>query len=215
MAKVSVLNWDKKKVGEVELNDTVFGTTIRKDLLHTAVRWQLAGRRQGTHMTKTKGLVSGGGKKPFKQKGTGNARQGSSRSPLMPGGGTMFGPQPRDYSYNLPKKVRQAALRVALSHLNANGKLFVVEDMASEGKTAELAKRLTGFGLKKAVLIDKTRNDKFDRASRNLPSFRYYGTEGLNVFDLLKYDAAIVTKASLDAINARCGVEAASQGKEA
>lgn len=207
MAKVKVLNWDKKSVGDVELNDEVFATTVRKDLLHTAVRWQLAARRAGTHMTKTKGLVSGGGKKPFKQKGTGNARQGSSRSPLMPGGGTMFGPQPRDYSYNLPKKVRQAALRVALSHLNASGKLFVVEDMASEGKSSELAKRLKNFGLQKAVLIDNTRNDKFDRASRNLASYRYYGAEGLNVFDLLKYDAAVVTKASLDAITARCGVE--------
>jgi large subunit ribosomal protein L4 len=208
MAKVKVLNWDKKAVGDVELNDEVFATAVRKDLLHTAVRWQLAGRRAGTHMTKTKGLVSGGGKKPFKQKGTGSARQGSSRSPLMPGGGTMFGPQPRDYSYNLPKKVRQAALRVALSHLNAEGRLFVVEDMASEGKTAELAKRLTDFGLKKAVLIDKARNDKFDRASRNLQNFRYYGPEGLNVFDLLKYDAAVLTKSSLDAITARCGLEA-------
>lgn len=207
MAKAKVLNWDKKAVGDIELNDSVFGATVRRDLLYIAVRWQLAGRRQGTHMTKTKGLVSGGGKKPFKQKGTGNARQGSTRSPLMPGGGTMFGPQPRDYSYSLPKKVRQAALRVALSHLNANGKLFVVEDMSSEGKASELAKRLTGFGLKKAVLIDKESNPNMARASRNLTSFRYYGPEGLNVYDLLKYDAAVITKASLDAIHDRCGVE--------
>lgn len=207
MAKASVLNWDKKKVGDIELNESVFGATVRKDLLYVAVRWQLAGRRAGTSMTKTKGLVSGGGKKPFKQKGTGSARQGSSRSPLMPGGGTMFGPQPRDYSYSLPKKVRQAALRVALSHLNASGKLFIVDDMTSEGKAGELAKRLTGFGLKKAVLIDKASNPNFARASRNLTSFRYYGTEGLNVYDLLKYDAAVITKASLDAIHARCGIE--------
>jgi large subunit ribosomal protein L4 len=207
MATTSILNWDKKKVGEVELPAEVFGQELRKDLLHTVVRWQLASRRQGTAMTKTKGLVSGGGKKPFKQKGTGNARQGSSRSPLMPGGGTMFGPEPRDYSYALPKKMRQAGLRVALSYLQTNGKLFVVENMKSEGKTAELSKRLQAFGLKKAVLIDGDADSKFDRASRNLPKFRYYSVDGLNVYDLLKYDTAVVTKASLDRILARCGWE--------
>src|ERR1700712_2167323 len=126
MAKVEVLNWDKKKVGEIELVASVFEQPSLKDLLHTIVRWQLAGRRQGTHMTKTKGFVSGGGKKPFKQKGTGGARQGSSRSPLMPGGGTMFGPQPRSYAYVLPKKVRRLGLSMALSHLHKEGKLFVV-----------------------------------------------------------------------------------------
>lgn len=208
MATVAVYNWDKKKVGEVELPAAVFEQTVRKDLLHTVVRWQLAARRQGTHMTKTKGLVSGGGKKPFKQKGTGNARQGSSRSPLMPGGGTMFGPQPRDYSYNLPKKVRQAGLRSALSYLQSSGRFFVVEDMLSEGKTGELHKRLKSFGLAKAVLIDGEMNDLFNRASRNLPAFRYYSVDGLNVYDLLKFDAAIVTKSSLMRILERCGVEA-------
>src|SRR3954470_7632824 len=108
MASLTVYNWDKKKVGDVELASAVVEQPVKKELLHTVVRWQLACRRQGTSATKTKGLVSGGGKKPFKQKGTGNARQGSSRSPLMPGGGTAFGPTPRDYSYTLPKKTRQA-----------------------------------------------------------------------------------------------------------
>jgi large subunit ribosomal protein L4 len=208
MATVAVLNWEKKKVGEVELSAAVFEQPVRKDLLHTVVRWQLAARRQGNHMTKTKGLVSGGGKKPFKQKGTGNARQGSSRSPLMPGGGTAFGPLPRDYSYNLPKKVRQAGLKTALSYLASSGKFFVVEDMKSEGKTNELAKRLKGFGVEKAVLVDVDANNLFQRASRNLPTVRYYSAEGLNVFDLLKYDTAVVTKASLAKILSRCGVEA-------
>lgn len=208
MANVAVYNWDKKKVGEVELPAAVFEQPVRKDLLHTVVRWQLAARRQGTHMTKTKGLVSGGGKKPFKQKGTGNARQGSSRSPLMPGGGTAFGPQPRDYSFSLPKKVRQAGLKSALSYLASSGKLFVVEDMKSEGKTNELSKRLKAFGVEKAVLVDAASDALFERASNNLPTYRYYATEGLNVFDLLKYDAAVVTKASLSKILNRCGVEA-------
>jgi len=207
MAKASVLNWDKKSVGEIELPAAVFEQPLRKDLLHTVVRWQLACRRQGTVMTKTKGLVSGGGKKPFKQKGTGNARQGSSRSPLNPGGGTMFGPAPRDFSYTLPRKVKQAGLRTALSYLQSTGKFFVVEDMKSQGKTGELAKRLKAFGLEKAVLIDTAADATFDRASRNLESFRYYSVDGLNVFDLLKYDAAVVTKASMEKILGRCGVE--------
>lgn len=207
MATVTVYNWDKKKVGEVELAAAVFEQPVKKELLHTVVRWQLACRRQGTAMTKTKGLVSGGGKKPFKQKGTGNARQGSSRSPLMPGGGTMFGPEPRDYSYTLPKKVRQAGLRAALSYLQGEGKLFIVEDMKSPGKTNELAKRLKTFGVNKAVLIDQAADDMFARASQNLPKFRYYSVDGLNVYDLLKYDGAIVTKASLGKILSRCGVD--------
>ncbi len=204
----AVYNWDKKKVGEVTLAADVFDGPVRKDIMHTVVKWQLACRRQGTHMTKTKGLVSGGGKKPFKQKGTGNARQGSTRSPLNPGGGTMFGPQPRDYSYTLPKKIKQLGLRTALSYLNKEGRLFIVEDMTSEGKTKELATRLKGFGLEKAVLIDAKKNEKFERSTRNLAKFRYYSAEGLNVYDLLRYNSVVLTKGSLKAIAARCGVEA-------
>ena len=218
MAQVTVYNWDKKKVGDVELPAAVFEQPVKQNLLHTVVRWQLACRRQGTSMTKTKGLVSGGGKKPFKQKGTGNARQGSSRSPLMPGGGTMFGPQPRDYSYTLPKKMRKAGLRAALSYLQGEGKLYVVEDMKSDGKTNELAKRLKKFGLGKAVLIDKEMDEKFQRASDNLAKFRYYGVDGLNVYDLLKFDGAILTKSSLSQIVARCGTDkkvGAKTGKKA
>ena len=215
MAKVSVLDWDKKKVSEVELLAAVFEQPVKKDLLHTVVRWQLACRRQGTSMTKTKGLVSGGGKKPFKQKGTGNARQGSTRSPLMPGGGTMFGPSPRDYSYTLPKKVRQAGLRTALSYLQAEGRLFIVDSMASEGKTGEMAKRLTKFGLEKAVLIDEEANEKFARATSNMKKYRYYSVDGLNVYDLLRYNAAVLTKASLARVMARCGHGADGHEQEA
>lgn len=207
MSKVSVLDWDKKKVGDLELNKEVFEKPVKLDILHSVVRWQLACRRQGTVMTKTKGLVSGGGKKPFKQKGTGNARQGSSRSPLMPGGGTMFGPQPRDYSYVLPKKMRQLGLKMALSYLHKEGKLFVVDSMTSEGKTKELAKRFETFGLKKAVLVDQEHNAKFDRASKNLGQFRYYSVDGINVYDLLKYDSLVITKASMNKVADRCGVK--------
>jgi large subunit ribosomal protein L4 len=207
MAVVNVLNWKKEKVGQVDLAADVFETPVKKDILHNVVQWQLASRRQGTHMTKTKGLVSGGGKKPFKQKGTGGARQGSSRSPLMPGGGTMFGPQPRSYAYVLPKKVRRLGLSMALSHLHSEGKLFVVDSMKSEGKSNELQKRLKSFGLNKAVLIDASVDENFNRASRNLEKFKYFPVEGLNVFDLLKYDAAIITKDSVAKIIDRCSLE--------
>ncbi len=207
MATVNVLNWKKEKIGQVDLAADVFETEVKKEVLHSVVHWQLASRRQGTHMTKTKGLVSGGGKKPFKQKGTGGARQGSTRSPLMPGGGTMFGPQPRSYAYVLPKKIRRLGLSMALSHLQKEGKLFVVDTMTSEGKTMELSKRLKAFGLNKAVLIDSQVDENFNRASRNLPSFKYFPVDGLNVFDLLKYDAAVITKASVAKIVDRCSLE--------
>jgi large subunit ribosomal protein L4 len=207
MATVNVLNWKKEKVGSVDLAADVFEASVKKEVLHTVVQWQLASRRQGTHMTKTKGLVSGGGKKPFKQKGTGGARQGSTRSILMPGGGTAFGPQPRSYAFVLPKKIRRLGLSMALSHLQKEGKLFVVDSMVSEGKTGELSKRLAAFGLKKAVLIDATVNEQFSRAARNIHAFKYFPVEGLNVFDLLKYDAAIITKESVAKIVDRCSLE--------
>lgn len=207
MATVEVLNWENIKVETTELNADVFDVPVRKDAIHTVVKWQLACRRQGTHKTKTKGEVRGGGKKPFKQKGTGNARQGSIRSPLMAGGGVIFGPTPRDYSYELPKKLKRLALRSALSYLYQNSRLTVVEDMTSaEGKTKELSARLTKLGTKKALLMDVQVDEKFKRASKNLPKFLYTPVIGLNVYDLLKYDHLIVTKASLEKIIERCGV---------
>ncbi len=206
MATVDVLGWDKKKVGSIELDASVFEVPVKEEILHTVVRWQLACRRQGTHKALTRGEVSGGGKKPFKQKGTGNARQGSNRSPLMPGGGITFGPVPRDYSYALPKKVRRLGLRTALTKLKNEGRLFVVDAMSSpEGKTKEIAGRLKEFGLQKGVLIDAARDEKFERAARNLPKFRYYGVEGMNVYDLLKYDHVVLTRASVEKIVERCG----------
>jgi large subunit ribosomal protein L4 len=205
--KVDVLNWKKEKVGGVDLSADIFSVEVRKDILHTVVNWQLASRRQGTAMVKTRSLVSGGGKKPFKQKGTGNARQGSTRSPLMPGGAKLFGPIPRSYAFALPKKVRVLGLKMALSHLHKEGKLFIIDNLKSDGKTAELAKRLKAFGLAKAVLVDAQVDEKFKRASNNLPKFKYFPVEGLNVFDLLKYDAAVISKDSIAKIVARLGAE--------
>ena len=207
MATVDVLDWSKKKVGSIELRTEVFDRPVRKDVLHTVVRWQLACRRQGTHKTKTFGEVSGGGKKPYKQKGTGNARRGSSRSPLIAGGGTIFGPKPRDYSYKLPRKVKQAGLCSALSYLHKEGRLFILEGFSSqEGKTKKLAKNLKNFGVKKAVMVSADRDETFGRAARNLENFRYYSHEGINVYDLLKYDSVIITQDAIPAIEKRCGV---------
>lgn len=207
MSVVDVFNWEKKKVGQMDLKSDIFEVPVKKEILHEVVKWQLACRRQGTAMTKTKGLVSGGGKKPFKQKGTGNARQGSSRSILMPGGGTAFGPQPRSYAYVLPKKVRRLGLRMALSQLKQDGKLFVVENMKSQGKANELCKRLNKFGLKKAVLVDQNVDDLFKRAASNLVGFKYFSVEGLNVYDLLKYDTAVITQESVAKIIEKCSME--------
>jgi len=202
-----VLNWKKEKVGKVELDPKVFGREVSKELLHEVVRWQLASRRQGTHMTKTKGLVSGGGKKPFKQKGTGSARQGSSRSILMPGGGTAFGPQPRSYAYALPKKVRKLGLSIALSYLVKEGKFTVIKDIDSTGKTKDMHSKLTGLGLKKAFVVDADTNEKASKASRNLANFKYVSVAGLNVFDLLKYDNVVVSQSAIEKVAARCSIE--------
>lgn len=207
MSSFNVVNWKNEKVGTVELADAVFGMEVKNEVLHEVVQWQLAKRRAGTHMVKTRSLVSGGGKKPFKQKGTGNARQGSTRSPLMPGGAKLFGPVPRSYEFALPKKVRKIGIGMALSYLKREGRLVVVESMKSEGKTAELSKRLSKFGTKKALLIDIKSDEMFKRATKNLASFKYIGVEGVNVFDLLKYNAAIVTKESIAGLVDRCSAE--------
>jgi large subunit ribosomal protein L4 len=209
MAKVDILDWDKKKVGQVDLNPDVFEQPVKKAVLHAVTKWQLASRRRGTHMAKSKGMVSGGGKKPFKQKGTGSARQGSSRSPLMPGGGVVFGPKPRDYSYTLPKKMKHEGFKSALSHLLSTGRIIVLDSLTTtDGKTNALSKNLKKLGFEKAVLIDATENEKTARAARNLPKYRYYSVEGMNVYDLLKYNGVILAKESLEKIAARCGVEA-------
>jgi large subunit ribosomal protein L4 len=207
MSTVNVVNWKKEKVSSIDLAPSVFDVEVKNEVLHEVVKWQLASRRQGTAMTKTRGLVSGGGIKPFKQKGTGNARQGSTRSPLMPGGAKLFGPVPRSYAYALPKQVRRLGLKMALSLLNKEGRLYVVDSLASSGKTADLAKKLKDFGVQKAVLVDAKIQDQTKRASGNLAKFRYLSSEGLNVYDLLKYDTAIISQEAIAAIVARCEAE--------
>ncbi|MEZ4873356.1 MAG: 50S ribosomal protein L4 [Bdellovibrionales bacterium] len=208
MATVEILDWNNKKVGTAELSSDVFEAPVRKDVLHEVVKWQLAKRRQGTHNAKTRGEVSGSSKKPFKQKGTGNARQGTNKSPLKPGGGITFGPKTRDYNYALPKKVKKLALKSALSHLYSEGKVVVVKDMdAKEGKTKEVVSGLKNLGFSKAVLVDAHINDRFKRASKNIKNINYIPVGGVNVYDLLKYDQLILTEASIADLQARCEVK--------
>lgn len=205
MLSVPVLDMNKKEVGNLQVSEDIFKTEVRPDILQAVVKWQLACRRAGTHSTKTKGEVRGGGKKPFKQKGTGNARQGSSRSPLMPGGGVLFGPKPRDYSYVLPKEVRKSGLRTALSYLHSEGRLWIVDSITSDGKTKSLHTQLKKLGPARAVIIDDAKNANLKRATRNLTEFKFLAVGGTNVFDLLKYDGVILTKAAVTQLAERLG----------
>ncbi len=205
MVTMEVVDWNKQKVSSVELQSKIFDVEVRKDILHTVVRWQLACRRSGNHQAKTRAMVSGGGSKPFKQKGTGNARQGSSRSPLLEGGGVIFAPQPRDYSYTVPKKQKRKALCSALSYLKGEGRLFVIDQLDSpDGKTKILASCLHSLGVKQALFIDKEVNPLFQRAIRNIPRVRYNNVEGVNVYDLLKYNCLVLTPKAVKALECRC-----------
>lgn len=205
MLSVPVLDMNKKEVGSLDVPEEIFKAEVRPDIMQGVVRWQLACRRAGTVATKTKGLVRGGGKKPFKQKGTGEARQGSSRSPLMPGGGTAFGPQPRDYSYTLPRQMKRAGLKTALSYLMAEGRLWVVDSLKSDGKTKSLHTLLKKFGVEKTLLVDDATNTNLKRAALNLAKFKFVAVQGLNVFDLLKYDSCVVSKAAVSILLERLG----------
>ena len=202
--KADILNWNKETTGQVELSPELFGCEVKPALLAAVVRWQRAGRRAGTHKAKTRGEVSGGGKKPFRQKGTGNARQGSIRSPLNEGGGVVFGPRPKSWAYALPSRVRKAGLWQALSFLRANNKMFIVENLRSpKGKTKELSQRLKKLGLSKALLVDKNVDPLFQRACRNLKSFQTLKAEALNVYDLLKYNCLVISQEGITFLSSR------------
>jgi len=206
MIKADLLSWkDNKIIGELELPAAVFDVEVKPHVISEVVRWQQAKARSGTHMTKTKGLVSGGGKKPFKQKGTGNARQGSSRSPLMPGGGKVFGPTPRSYDYSLPKKVRALALKMALRAALDERKLFIYDYIESDGKTNAFAKKLSSMGFQKALLLDGQKESLVSRSTRNLKNFKYLDESGLNVEDMLRYKTILLTKEALKSIEVRLG----------
>jgi large subunit ribosomal protein L4 len=201
MASVAMVDMSNKKVKDVEL-PAAFDAEVKGHLLHTAVVNQLANRRAGTASTKNKALVSGGGKKPFKQKGTGRARAGSNRSPLWRHGGTVFGPMPRDYSYSIPKKEKRAALLAALSSKLQDNRLILLETLEFAGpRTKEMSGLLKNLGISETALVLLTKENKnIVLAARNMPAVKVLRMENINVYDLLRYQYLITTQEALKTI---------------
>ncbi len=201
MANVSVYNMEGKEVGTMELNDAVFGAKVNEHLMHMAVMSQLANNRQGTQKAKTRSEVSGGGRKPWRQKGTGHARQGSTRAPQWTGGGTVFAPVPRDYSFRLNKKERRAALKSALTSRVQESKLFVLDELSlSEIKTKAMKNVLDSLNVNKALVVTKDVDNNVVLSARNLPGVKTAHTSTINVYDILKYNTLVLTKDAVAAI---------------
>ena len=195
MANVSVLNMEGKEVGTIELNDAVFGVEVNEHLVHMAVVQQLANNRQGTQKAKTRSEVSGGGRKPWRQKGTGHARQGSTRAPQWTGGGVVFAPVPRDYSFKLNKKEKRAALKSALSSRVADGKLIVVDELKfDEIKTKNFKAVMDNLKVNKALVVLAENDEKVVMSARNIPTIKTALTNTINVYDILKGDTLVLTK---------------------
>ena len=201
MANVSVYNMEGKEVGTMELNDAVFGVEINDHLVHLAVVRQLANNRQGTQKAKTRSEVSGGGGKPWRQKGTGHARQGSTRSPQWTGGGVVFAPVPRDYSIKMNKKERRLALKSALTSRVQENKLIVLEDLTlDEAKTKAMQTVLNNLNVSKALVVLNEENKNVVLSTRNIPDVVTAYTNTINVFDILKYNTLILTKSAVASI---------------
>jgi large subunit ribosomal protein L4 len=203
--KVDILNLDAKSVGSIELSDDVFGAKVRPDIMHRCVEWQRAKKRAGTHATKTIEQISGTTRKPYAQKGTGRARQGSLRSVQFRGGARIHGPVVRSHAYGLPKKVRQLALRSALSAKQAAGQLIVLEEAKlSDAKTKALIERFAKLGISSALIIDGAAVDQgFARAARNIPNIDVLPSIGANVYDILRRHTLVLTKDAVTALEAR------------
>lgn len=210
--QIDIVNIEGQKVGALELADEIFGAKVKDYLLWEMVKAQLAARRAGTHDTKTRANVNGGGKKPYKQKGTGSARQGSTRAPNHVGGGKVFGPHPRSYAYNVPKKVKRAALISALSLRAQEKKVVVVDKLAFEGpKTKKIASILKALGVPSAVVVDDAKNTAISKSVRNLPKAKFLAPAGLNVYDILNHTGLVITADAVKQIEARVqGAEAAA-----
>ena len=195
MANVSVYNMEGNEVGKIELNDAIFGVEVNEHLVHMAVVQQLANKRQGTQKAKTRSEVSGGGRKPWRQKGTGHARQGSIRAPQWTGGGVVFAPTPRDYSFKLNKKEKRAALKSALTSRVQENKFIVLENLElSEIKTKKFAEILGNLNVEKALVVLNDNNKNVVLSARNIPNVKTALTNTINVYDILKYNTVIVTK---------------------
>ena len=194
MAKVSVLNMEGKQVGEIELNDAVFGIEPNEHLVKMAVTQQLANNRQGTQSAKTRSEVSGGGRKPWRQKGTGHARQGSTRAPQWVGGGVVFAPKPRDYSFKLNKKEKRIALKSALSSRVAENKIVVLDELKFEAvKTKNFTAVMNALNVEKALVVLNDMDQNVILSARNIPTVKTAQTNNINVYDILKYDTLVVT----------------------
>lgn len=201
MANVAVYNMEGKEVDKIELNDSIFGVEINEHLVHMAVLQQLANKRQGTQKAKTRSEVRGGGRKPWRQKGTGHARQGSTRSPQWTGGGVVFAPTPRDYSFKLNKKEKRAALKSALTSRVVENKFVVVDELKlDEIKTKKFVEVLKNLNVEKALVVLNDMDEKVIASAANIPTVKTTQTNELNVFDVLKYDTVVVTKAAVPTI---------------
>ena len=201
MANVSVYNIEGKEVGTIELNDAIFGVEVNEHLVHMAVVNQLANNRQGTQKAKTRSEVSGGGRKPWRQKGTGHARQGSTRAPQWTGGGVVFAPVPRDYSFKINKKEKRAALKSALTSRVEENKFIVVDEMNfDEIKTKKFQAVLNNLSVSKALVVLEDGNVNAELSARNIADVKTAKTNTINVYDILKYNTVIATKAAVEAI---------------
>ena len=199
MAKLSVYNIEGNQVGEIELNDAVFGVEVNENLMHKAVVAQLAASRQGTQSAKTRSEVSGGGRKPWRQKGTGHARQGSTRSPQWTGGGVVFAPKPRDYSFKMNKKEKRIALLSALSSKVADNKIVVLDSFnLDEVKTKKFAEVMSNLKVDKALVVIEGENKNVVLSGRNIPTVKVSATNEINTYDVLKYETLVVTKAAVE-----------------
>jgi large subunit ribosomal protein L4 len=201
MATLAVYDIGNQKVSDIELDDQVFDTKINPHLFYDVVRMHLSSQRKGSAATKNKALVRGGGAKPWRQKGTGRARAGSRRSPLWRGGGTIFGPMPRDYSFSLPKKMKRAALRAALTLKRQEGKLILLKDFPMEGfKTRQVLEVLRKFQVEDALIVTDEKHSFLERSSRNIPKIQVLRCEGLNVYDILNHEHLILLSPTIQRI---------------
>ena len=199
MANVSVYNIEGKEVGSIELNDAVFGVEVNEHLVHMAVVNQLANNRQGTQSAKTRSEVSGGGRKPWRQKGTGHARQGSTRAPQWTGGGIVFAPPPRDYSFKMNKKEKRIALLSALSSKVAESKIVVLDEFKlDEIKTKKFVEVMNNLKVENALVVLEGENKNVVLSGRNIPSVKVTATNEINTYDVLKYTTLVVTKAAVE-----------------
>ena len=199
MAKVAVYNMEGKEVDSLELNDAIFGVEVNEHLVHMAVLQQLANNRQGTQKAKTRSEVRGGGRKPWRQKGTGHARQGSTRSPQWTGGGVVFAPKPRDYSFKMNKKEKRIALLSALSSKVADNKIVVLDAFnLDEVKTKKFAEVMSNLKVDKALVVIEGENKNVVLSGRNIPTVKVSATNEINTYDVLKYETLVVTKAAVE-----------------